>query len=863
MVNEQVKLSFLLQSIVDTAFEAMSLLNRDGRILYENTGMHELLGYHPEERMDKYFASFFFRKEEPEFNKLIRTSGYSTTFTCNIFHNDGYYIKINLRGSYVKIPGFEDVVIIGAKKDEISTLREISILNDTLQKAEEIGLQGSYKWDIDSGKLTLSKGWQRVHGTEGISISLANLMQIVHPEDAGRVKKALDDAIHNHQNYSIEHRIIRYNDKQERTVRSAANVYFDSKGMPQKMVGFVQDITGQKEYEESLKASEAFYREILHSINDTVLLTDFHGNVTYICPNLHFIFGILEEESQQIKTVAELLGKEFEINTKVFVNHGLENAELQVTNKMGEKKDVLISAKALSFKSQTLLFTIHDVTGLNKIKRALKDSLLDLQLAQEISSIGNWQLSPESHIPFWSPEIYKIYERAPEKGPLHVSDYKAIFPPNQYAVFKEAIQQAREHGKAYNITLHFTGKRGRQKWIRSICRPEKVSDHKYYFLRGTIQDITKEMQVSKALKESERRYKLLAQNSTDIIALFQNENMMYISPSVKKILGYTSEELLEMDLTTLFHPEEYEQMMEKLLKPLKQEVASPSKHIYRQKHKQGHYIWLETFSTYQKQDDGVLLTVANSRDITDRVMAEQELVNHEQALMELNATKDKLFSIISHDLRSPFNAILGFSNLLLNAIKKEDYKKLADYSVFIRDSAQQTYNLLENLLNWSRLQSNKIQFHPQRVKIKGMIDNAIAVLGGNAEEKLITIKVDAPDKGEIMADPLMLEIILRNLLSNAIKFTPQKGRIIIKSFIDQKLCYFTITDTGVGMEKEFMKSIFDFGEETSRMGTNNEKGAGLGLMLCKEFVERHGGEIWVSSELNKGTTFTFTLPVMP
>lgn len=266
------------------------------------------------------------------------------------------------------------------------------------------------------------------------------------------------------------------------------------------------------------------------------------------------------------------------------------------------------------------------------------------------------------------------------------------------------------------------------------------------------------------------------------------------------------------------------------------------------------------FSAETIEMDGKKCLLAQIYDITERRQAEEELKESEARLRELNATKDKFFSIIAHDLKSPFNSIIGFSNLLTRQIQEKDYKGIGKYATIIQNSSQNAMNLLLNLLEWSRSQVGKMEFYPQHLEMVSLIDDAIRLLEDSAAQKLITIGTELPPVLCIYADKAMIAAILRNLISNAIKFTCEGGEVVISAKQKTDELQITVSDNGVGMSRDVIEKLFRIDQNHTTLGTSKEKGTGLGLILCKEFIEKHGGKIWVDSEEGKGSRFYFTIP---
>lgn len=247
------------------------------------------------------------------------------------------------------------------------------------------------------------------------------------------------------------------------------------------------------------------------------------------------------------------------------------------------------------------------------------------------------------------------------------------------------------------------------------------------------------------------------------------------------------------------------------------------------------------------------------QDITEHKKAQEAIQAYAQ-LKQLNKSKDKFFSIIAHDLLSPVNGVLGSADLLahyLPSLQEYEIQKLSDG---IYASTTHLKRLLMNLLKWARLQKGEMGLHPKKVNLYSLTMAEIDSLTDIARQKEVTIKVFIDEALSVEADEHMLGTVVRNLVANAIKFSNREGTIHLRCEQLETSLQVSVSDTGIGMSKPVQENLFQVDQKQTSLGTAGEKGTGLGLILCKEFIERHGGQIYVESELGKGTTFTFTLP---
>jgi signal transduction histidine kinase len=243
------------------------------------------------------------------------------------------------------------------------------------------------------------------------------------------------------------------------------------------------------------------------------------------------------------------------------------------------------------------------------------------------------------------------------------------------------------------------------------------------------------------------------------------------------------------------------------------------------------------------------------------ISLEKKVDQRTKELKELNATKDKFFSIIAHDLKNPFNTLLGFSELMMNNLDTYDRQQIAEFVTIIHSTSKNAYSLLENLLEWSRTQTGRIELKPDVVNLFKLVEGNINLLDGIASNKDVKLINDVKSDATAFADHNMINTVVRNLLTNALKYTSKGGTVNVTSEVTDERAVIKVKDTGVGIREENLEKLFRIDVNYSTRGTEDETGTGLGLILCKEFIQRNKGEIKVKSTFGIGSEFSFSLPI--
>ncbi len=381
-----------------------------------------------------------------------------------------------------------------------------------------------------------------------------------------------------------------------------------------------------------------------------------------------------------------------------------------------------------------------------------------------------------------------------------------------------------------------------------------VSDNEEHCLVTAV-DITERKQAEKTVNESEEKFRKVFSCSRDALILIDKEtgNILDANDYTFRLYGYSRDEILNLKNTDLsFEPE----MTALALKEFIERIE-----VRYHKKKDG-TVFPVDISASRFMMNGREVVLASIRDITDRLQAEEELKLKNDELRHINAEKDKFFSIIAHDLRGPFNGFLGFTRLMVEDLPDLTQGEILKFAVSMRNSATNLFQLLENLLEWSRSQRGLTNFEPESFLLKSMIVESMHTLMDAAHKKGVCISFEIQEDLGVFADEYMLASTIRNLASNAMKFTKKGGNVSIAAkTVSGNSVEISVRDTGIGMSSTMVEDLFRLDVQTNRKGTDGEPSTGLGLLLCKDFIEKHGGKIWVESEEGKGSTFRFTLPV--
>jgi PAS domain S-box-containing protein len=436
---------------------------------------------------------------------------------------------------------------------------------------------------------------------------------------------------------------------------------------------------------------------------------------------------------------------------------------------------------------------------------------------------------------------------------------KDILSENVYIKVEKTYEEIERKKKPVRIEETWQDIPGRDFHIDLHLIPVFNKDKEITHILGSGRDITKKIQQNKELKETEASYKDLFDSVTEAIYL-QDENGVFIdvNAGALKMYGYNKEDFIGRtpEFLSAEGKNDFDFVKSCIIKAFNGETQLLN---FWGKRKNGEIFPKEVIlnkGIYR----GIPVIIAAARDISERYLNEIKLQEYADELKETNNSKDKFFSLLAHDLRAPFNGILGFSKVLFDEIDELSREEIKEYIGYVYSSSKNVYNLIENLLQWSRIQTGRIEFQPISLDIYEEVFKVINLYTTAAIEKRIKLINKIPINVIIKADQNLLNSVLQNLISNAIKFTGTGGEVILTLKRENNFTEISVEDNGTGLSEANINRLFKIDAQFSTNGTNNEQGSGLGLILCKELLSKINGYIKVKSELNKGTIFTFGIP---
>lgn len=669
------------------------------------------------------------------------------------------------------------------------------------------------------------------------------------------------------------------------------------------LILYAQDITEQNNLEFTVQQTIKQLSAILNSAYVSIVTTDKEGLISSFSKGAEKMLGYKAEEmvginsaavlhdSEEVKQRAKELSTKFNTSVKGFQTfieipnrEGFEIRDWTYLRKKGVRIPVQLVVSALkddSGHSIGYLGIASDISALKSLEgryiesnRLLKESQLKsertidlLEEMQGFAKIGYWELNLETNKLFWSKETKRIHEVDDDYIPKFEESID-FYDTKSKPIFEKAIEQATQFGDSWNEKLIIVTAKGNKKWIKAVGKVY-FQDGKPQLIHGLCADISEDVKMRNQNSKSQQRFKLLAENTNDMVGLHNVDGTYaWVSPASKTLLGYESDSLIGQNPYQFFHPDDIDRIKKEAHDPV---VISNQSIIieYRMLHKEGHYIWVETLSKGILSKNQPISIITSTREITERVQIQQELIENYKALSvakeaaEKAANSKKQFlATMSHEIRTPLNAINGLSHILLLESPREDQ---IENLRLLNFSGENLLNLINDILDISKIESGKLTLAERSFDLKYLLVNIQKSMLNRANENMVNLNLNYDEElpQVFIGDSSRLSQVLYNLVGNAIKFTRHGSVTIAANLLKQKNNNYSlrisVKDTGIGITESNQTNIFNSFEQADSGISRKYGGTGLGLYISQKLIELMNSDIKLESVEGIGSNFYFDI----
>jgi PAS domain S-box-containing protein len=867
------------KSLAEAAFEGI-VFSKQGFIIEVNDQFANMLGFQRDELIGIHVTDFILPKYHDKVKDAIKTNNLEP-YEIELRRKDGseFFAEVRARLSHTEV----GQIRVTAVRDITSYKKFEATILESEKKFREI-VEQTYDaiciYDIKTGEiLDSNKIYQRLLGYTANELKSLTIYDLV-----AHSKESIDFFINEikvKKSYVVGERKHKRKDGVIVDVEVSVLVinYFGKEAM----CVFIRDISERIESEKILRKSEERYKAFINQSTEGIWRIEFDKPIpTYLSAqeqlNLIFNYGYIAEcnnafaKMYDTDTCEELIGTKLcdliirndENNIKNFTKFIQNDYKLNIIkshdkDKNGNERYFIKNLIGIVENGNLIRAwgMQRDITESTKTNEALKTSELQFRQVWNHSFDGMRLINAKGEIVLVNDAFCKITEKKREeligKPFTHIYDSK-----RQESMFATGIERIKELRVQDNFEKQLVLWNGKKIWFELSNSFIDIGTGEILLL-SIFRDITERKAAEEKLIISENSYRGLFNSVIDAIYILDSNSLFIdVNDGALLMYGYERDEFIGRtpEFLSADGMNDIEDTVNKINKAFNGELQ---RFEWWGRRKNGQIFPKEVVlikGSYFGKD----VVIATGRDITERKADEKKLKDFTEELKQLNYNKDKFFSIVAHDLKSPFQGLLGYSELLLDDFDILTDTERKEYVKNINSITRNVFNLVENLLEWSRIQTGRKEYQPIKINLYDFTQEVINILIGSAIKKNISIINDVLKHNYVNADAKMLNSILQNLIYNGIKFSMPGGEIKITSRQIDNFIEIRVSDNGIGIKEEDKEKLFRIDINHTSKGTSKEQGTGLGLILCKELIEKHGGKIFIESQFGKGSNFIFTLP---
>jgi len=892
------KLNYYKRVVIDSN-DAVIVQDFNGIIKAWNRGAEIIYGFKAKDMIGKNILKIIAKEDQKDAKKNINAVKIGRpTFKVKQLRKSKDNKKLSVWITYAPI--YEEKEIIEIATTERDTTKQLKSLEDLRESEEKYRSLFenqpvlTYNISSDAKILEMNKTSLKTLGYSPKEIIGKKIFDTIYKGDKQRAKELFSKWKKTMKLRNEEINISAKNGKLIPVILNVDTIY-DKKGVPKYTISTQVDISERKKIDEELIKEKNRAQEYLDIAGVIIVALDSKGSISLLNKTGCSVFGCKEEKligknwfdcclpKKEGRKVKKVFNKLMQGKIKP-----VEYYENPILTTSGEERIIAWHNTLLMDDDGKITGTLssgEDITERKKIEEDLRASEEKFKRLSESSPMGIFYTDEKGKVSYTNPSWQKITGLSLKES-LDFKWAKALHPEDKSKILKEWAKCIREK-VGYDGEFRFTSKSGEVKWVHTTTIPLKSKNGKVIGHVGANEDITEKKKVEQALRESEEKFRLLAEQSLLGIAILQKGLIKYVNNAASKIMGYSVKEMLSWKqggFSKTIHPEDFKFVIEQgRKKQIGEKKGVVTHYSYRVITKDKKVKWIDQFSkttnyeggpadfitimdiTKQKQAEETLTKL--NQELDERVKKRTiELQKANEELKELDIAKTDFLNMVSHELKTPLTAISAHLDILeevkQRASEVPELKDCIKSFEAIRRNNNQLRFLIDNLLEISRIQSKTFELNVFKTDLKRVILEVIENLNPVAEQKGLKIHTNFEKIPLINADKDRLREILNNLFNNAIKFT-EKGSITVNTKKGKGFILIDVIDTGIGISGEDLPNLFKKFFQAEHGFKRKFGGSGLGLSITKRLVEVHGGEISVESELGKGSKFTVKMPIKP